>query len=373
MSPRALIVEDYPPMAESLADMLDVLGHTCETAGDMKTARECLARTPFDYLILDMAIPVASDRLPDREVGRQLLAELRARPETALLPVLVITGEDQGDGEFIQSVLRTGGYDTPLLAYLQKRALTYEAMNQKVQALLSGQPGVVPTAPPQKPVTAFSALTRRVIVYRHRVDVCDVAIWTETESGDLRKALLCLKRKDADGRYRSFSGNELAPDRNASNKIGPLIKRFRDNATVRLRADRDLECGPEDIIANERRKGYYLREWIEVEEVDADGPDESTYAISVVCQPEVALPVAVPMPAVPAPHVITAFEPTKRQQAILTLMASALMTQKELLAKLHVGKSTVNRDLATLRDAGLFIVNNAKQYALTEAGRVYIE
>ena len=139
MNPRALIVEDNPAMADSLKDILEVLDHDSEIVGDMEAARDRLSRNVYAYAILDMAIPVAPGRFAAREVGRQLLAEIRGRAETAMLPVLVVTGEDQGDSEFIHSVMRAGGYDLPRLAYLQKRVLTCDTMSQKIQALLSGQ------------------------------------------------------------------------------------------------------------------------------------------------------------------------------------------------------------------------------------------
>ena len=361
MSLRALIVEDDLQMAGDLSDILEVMGHGSEAVEDMESARKRLAGNAYDYLILDMAIPVSPGKSPDRDIGRMLLAEVRGNPKTAHLPVLVVTGEDRGDQDFILRVQRAGGYDLPHMAYLQKRVLTIDGVIQKIKDLLSGQPGVVPPAPPQKPVSAFSAQIRVVTVYRHRVDVEGVAVWNETESGDLRKALIKLNRRDAFGRYQGVPGNDLAPDRNASNKIGPLIKRFRDNATARLLADRDLECGTEDIVANERRRGYYLREWIKVEVVDAEGPDleAPTAALS---DPK----------AKPASAAAARFEPTKRQQAILEALSAGGLSQKGLIAKLKSSKATVNRELAVLREAGLYTTGIDNVYALTEAGRAFL-
>ena len=254
MKPRVLIVEDQPEMVESLADILAVLQHDCDSAGDMETARERLAKTAYAYLILDMAIPLRPGRFASREVGRQLLEEIRSQAKTARLPVLVVTGEDKGESDFIWGVRRVGGYEPPLIDYLQKNdPAFFDILPRRIQALLSGQPGIEQPAPPQKPTTAFSAQTRIVTVYLHRVDVCGVKIWDETESPDMRNTLLRLNRKDAEGRYVAIHGPELTPERNASNKIGKPIQNFRKSATKRLRADRDLDCGPEDIIANERR------------------------------------------------------------------------------------------------------------------------
>ena len=112
-----------------------------------------------------------------------------------------------------------------------------------------------------------------------------------------------------------------------------------------------------------------------MEVVDAEGPDDDP--VPAVYQGDFS---AAPAPAEnevptqpPASRASPSFTPTERQRNILAVLASAPMTQKELLAKIKVGKSTLNRDLAIMRSAGLFSTDGDKRYILTDAGRDCLE
>lgn len=329
MSLRVLIVEDDPFTAESFTDLLVGLQHEADVAATMEEARSLLAQQTYAYAILDMAIPVSPGKMPQRETGRLLLGEIRRDPRHAELPVVVVTGADDGNSDFVLSVAKTGGYEPPRLSYVQKVTIqldkgdiNHETMTRKIGELLSGRQSAFPDTPPQRPTKLFPSAQRTVTVYRRQIDVCGIKIWGKSESPDMRTAMVKLNRKDPTGRYRAFRGTELVPERNASNPVGAMIERFRKSATVRLLADRDLECGSQDIIATERRKGYFLREWVTVEVVDAEGPaDDPAQSTSVLCHGEGFG--AAPAPAfneapatAPAAHESQPFSPTERQREI---------------------------------------------------------
>jgi diguanylate cyclase (GGDEF)-like protein len=80
---RVLVVEDDPEFQYLLSTILagerrDVVG-----VATGSEARDVLDREAVDFVILDLILPDVD--------GRSLLAELRARPETAALPVVVVT------------------------------------------------------------------------------------------------------------------------------------------------------------------------------------------------------------------------------------------------------------------------------------------
>ena len=83
---RVLVVDDDPNFRASIAAILaqNLQCHT-EEAGDGKQALEQIRRRPPDLVILDLLMPVMD--------GFAVLDLLRARTETASLPVLVVTGK----------------------------------------------------------------------------------------------------------------------------------------------------------------------------------------------------------------------------------------------------------------------------------------
>src|SRR5574341_1164484 len=78
-----LIVEDDQSLAWAEARVLRQAGHTPIHAPDAHTALQEAADRP-DLILLDL-------RLPDLP-GEEVLRRLKSRPETAQIPVLVITG-----------------------------------------------------------------------------------------------------------------------------------------------------------------------------------------------------------------------------------------------------------------------------------------
>ena len=81
---RALICEDDPDVAQILAAMVQQDGVACDIAGSAAVARELLARHAYRLLLLDLTLPDAD--------GLTFLRELRENPDTAQLPVIVVSG-----------------------------------------------------------------------------------------------------------------------------------------------------------------------------------------------------------------------------------------------------------------------------------------
>jgi DNA-binding NtrC family response regulator len=79
---QVLLVDDELLFAKAVAKRLGKAGYVCEVAGTLADARQSLAASPPDLIVLDM-------RLPDG-TGRDFLAELRAGRH-ADIPVLVLT------------------------------------------------------------------------------------------------------------------------------------------------------------------------------------------------------------------------------------------------------------------------------------------
>lgn len=88
--PLVLVAEDDPGVRMSLELVLDVEGFDVVSAADGEQALTlAIARLP-DVILLDHFMP----KLP----GKEVLAALRARPDTKDIPVVVLTGMDPDEG-----------------------------------------------------------------------------------------------------------------------------------------------------------------------------------------------------------------------------------------------------------------------------------
>jgi DNA-binding response OmpR family regulator len=102
---RILIIDDQPESVRLLTQVLDEQGtYRVFSAGTGAEGIALVARRRPNLVILDL-------RMPEMD-GFQVLQELRGNPETATIPVLIVTGDSINEGEREQlaniSVLHKG-------------------------------------------------------------------------------------------------------------------------------------------------------------------------------------------------------------------------------------------------------------------------
>ena len=96
-----LLVEDEDHLRRVMKDLLEREGYRIVEAGDGITALEMLDRHSPDVMLLDLNLPGLD--------GYSVLAQVRSRPATANLPVIVLTAKGDEDNEV--RVLRLGAND----------------------------------------------------------------------------------------------------------------------------------------------------------------------------------------------------------------------------------------------------------------------
>ncbi|MEL6548917.1 MAG: response regulator [Pseudomonadota bacterium] len=84
---RVLLIEDEPNIIEAVRFILSRDGWAVDTHSDGATALAALERRMPDVVILDAMLPNRS--------GFEILRDLRDQPETADLPVLMLTARGQ--------------------------------------------------------------------------------------------------------------------------------------------------------------------------------------------------------------------------------------------------------------------------------------
>ena len=84
---RVLLIEDEPNIIEAIRFILSRDGWAVDTHSDGATAMAAVARRMPDVIILDAMLPNRS--------GFEILRELRDQPDTANVPVLMLTARGQ--------------------------------------------------------------------------------------------------------------------------------------------------------------------------------------------------------------------------------------------------------------------------------------
>ena len=122
MNEKIMVVDDEPNMLALLEIVLRRKGYTVLSADGAYQALALLAQEKPDLFILDVMMPGVS--------GLELCQRLRARPDTARTPVIMLSG--RADSEAVQRGMAAGANE-----YLSKTT-SHSQIVGTVQALLDG-------------------------------------------------------------------------------------------------------------------------------------------------------------------------------------------------------------------------------------------
>lgn len=378
MSVRVLIVDDEEPIARSMGDIVESMDHEYDLAGDVETARKKLEAGKYDLLILDMNLPMSPGRLTGRrENGRNFIEIIRGKMGLKDLPIIVVTGHDKGEADFILSVIALGGMDQT--QYIQK-PIDGDKMDQAIRRALAksapADPRPAPTAPASEKhaiLKPFNAATRQMRIYLDEVKLCGLTIWTDRGSADMREAILLLNEKP-DGRYVRIKGPALMKKlgRDPSNPISSPLKGLCDRASQLMAEHCGLSCDRYDLI--DSRGGYHLTDWVDVVVVDCNALDEE---LGQPAQPATGKerPAAVQTAPNPLAKLEVALKglASKQVERLIricqALKESGARSFEDIQRLSRVSRAQNMRDIAALTDRGLLEKDGrqkARVYRLSE-------
>ena len=351
MTLRALVIDDDPHIVDVISDIVASLGHTCDSAGCQDKARQQLATAQYDYFVLDLEIPVRSERSVARlQNGLNLLGELVA---ARLGPVIVVTGygnhgPDQGvecvklgAADYVAKPFKTEGktLDGAITDALRRAGrLTSAAVRQR------------PVAPPRP----FAG--GEIQLLKKRLVVCDVEV---PITPLMHRVLTVLSARHANGRYVAFSGEELAEHdgvrcHRGQNGISEVIYNLRKRISNTVSEEAHVEVGDQDIVRS-KGLGYRISDTVTVvvgarrtvaaEVVGAgnvpDDPNRSGH-----------VPDHVPVGDPDVPENVPNLNP--RQQWVLSQIRKGVEVRAGMVVT-HFGCSqkTAKRDLSDLKDKRL--------------------
>jgi two-component system alkaline phosphatase synthesis response regulator PhoP len=109
-----LVVEDHAPLRETLAENLRAEGYAVLTAADGVAALQIARSQPIALVVLDLLLP----RLDGLEVCRQL----RSRPETAHIAIVMLTAKSEETDMVVGLELGADDYVTKPYSWNELRA-----------------------------------------------------------------------------------------------------------------------------------------------------------------------------------------------------------------------------------------------------------
>jgi CheY-like chemotaxis protein len=95
---RVLVVDDEPVIRALVAATLEPIGMEVESAADGPSGIDLARATAPDVVLIDVGLPGLS--------GTEVLRRLRDDPDTASIPVLLLTGVDPESSDGADGVVR---------------------------------------------------------------------------------------------------------------------------------------------------------------------------------------------------------------------------------------------------------------------------
>ena len=259
MTYEALIIDDDPAIQETVADILDSLGHKYDQARSQEDARRLIAKKEYSYYLLDLELPVRTGRgLPRIQNGENLLGEIVRLKGNQKAPIIVMTGHGLDCPDLAVRVMKHGAVD-----YVKKPfPPTGNTLDRAImEAIGSPKPKRTAQSAGRRESTPFAG--GEMVFYRDRVTLCGATV-VEGRTR-MRHILDILREKRPNGKYIALSGAKLAAKLgavNGQNAISEAVKTFRDTVIEQLELQ-GIVCGREDVLLS-RGTGYRLAEWIVV-------------------------------------------------------------------------------------------------------------
>lgn len=211
-APRILVVEDDPDIAQVLALMLTRAGYRVDIAGTGAEALRAMQQTSYAALSLDLMLPDSS--------GLEIIREVRRRPETADLPIVVVSAKMEAgrlaiNGDFpgvdwlakpidetrllsvIDRLVSTLTTQQPRVLHVEDDADLHEV----IRAMVGGRFGF------ELATTLEAARTR---VMRERFDV--VILDLDLPDGSGWDLLPAIRQRHPDARVVILSGTDMSAD-----------------------------------------------------------------------------------------------------------------------------------------------------------------
>lgn len=353
MSKHALVVDDDQAILDDVKDRLESLGHTCDCVSSQNEAHALIRKRPYDYVLLDLEIPVQYGKPTRIQNGQNLLRQIRSTKGYENTPVIVITAHGHDSPDLATEVMRGHAADDfvrkpfPEAGHTLEKAVT-EALTCGVRLTAANRPQGE-TAAPRAPSLEPQAFQHGELVFlSDRVELCGVKILGPSGLGHSRKMLDLLKERRPDGRFVRMGAEDIAVriDRTLGiNTITGCAATIRKNICERLKKDpQNIECGDGDVLIRDEQ-GYHLN----------DEKITVRHSVAGTCA-DVPPNVPASVPDVPSMVRGDISDLNERQKWILEeAQKGGEVRRSRVEEKFGVSGKTAKRDFSELSDLGLVV------------------
>lgn len=341
MKYKALIVDDAPDIASIVEDIVDSLNHEHDSADCLEKARELLATGDYHYFLFDLELPFRKGRsIPRVQNGVNLVAEVRQQTEA---PIIVMTAHGKDSPHLAVEVMKKGAIDFITKPFPEAGDGTLDRKIQEALARYYGN-SEAPRKPggQRRPPQIFAG--GDLDIYPSMAKLLGVRIIGPKGAGMALEALRELAKRKAEG-LCGASQEEIAQAIDcAETSIGGYIYTLRKNMEKRLRKQLNIVCQDNDVVDNDGKNGYRLKDWISVRFHKSDDTDEG----------------------VPAPRrgrVAVAVELDKRQKWVLDeIRRGVRLTRSMLEKKFEISEKTAKRLLSEMSHLVRFVRQGREGY-----------
>lgn len=259
MKYRALVVEDDEPIAENVTELLDSLGHEYVWVRSQEDARKPIAEGGFQYVLLDLSIPVKTQYGHDLvEYGVNLVKEIHQSLAMRGVPIIVMTAHGKDGFDIVSQLFEHGVVDCINKPFPQ----TGRTLASVIHAVLERtyrkrERGTTKNLKPEKPFTGGD-----LTFFDDRIELCGVPVVASGKSSQIWMILDTLKQRLDAKRYKAFPGSALAAN-GAQNSAAGSIRDFRKRAAEKIGHELGLKLEDHDVIETSSA-GYRLNPHIVV-------------------------------------------------------------------------------------------------------------
>ncbi|MCC5828564.1 MAG: response regulator [Phycisphaeraceae bacterium] len=330
MTHRALVVEDNEDIAERVTEILDSLGHEYVCARSQEEARQPIAEGGFQYVLLDLSIPVKTQRgLDTIEYGANLAKEMHRSPTMQGVPIIVMTAYGKEGLEIAASLCEHGVVDfinKPFPRTGRTLASVIHSVLDRTRRRHMTTDRATET--PDKPFQGGG-----LVFYADRVELCGVAVVSSSKSAQMWAILDTLKQRLNEDRYRAFPGIALA-GKGGQGGVAGSIRDFRRNVAELLGRELGVLVKPQDVIETST-SGYRLKKWIAVKDLRQATRAQAGGRV---------------IRGIEAP--VEDAESERQERIIGLIRAGERLRVPEIANRLHCSYSTAKRSVETLKADG---------------------
>jgi len=281
--PRALVIDDEQLIIDHINDRLTSMGHQCDTALSQEEAEEFLRENLYDYILLDLQIPVRFHTPADKEYGKNLLRKIREMPGHKERPVIVITAFAEIDTYRLGiEIMKYGATDFVGKPFNDKNNLEKairEALEKYPPLDIPKSKGKKqPGDAPAKPFTGGY-----LDFYTDRVELCGIRVCGAKGNSQTRRVLDLLYEKSATGDKRAYDQNfiveKLGFTQRGQQAVGDAVRTIRTTCRDNLLKNLNILCETEDVIVN-RDKGYHFSDLIKVRDGGIDAGERVAQCVA---------------------------------------------------------------------------------------------